>query len=168
MLDPTTSMALRVAPKWTPDLADKIQRLWTVSKLSATEIADVLSREDRVSFSRNSVIGKLHRLGLTRPKTERSPRDPSHRPRMKSASVMLKRIESRRTNRKTLTVAPACEEAFLDITLIELTRETCRWPRGGERNALETTFCGQKPLGDHPYCPYHFGLAYAKPWERAA
>jgi GcrA cell cycle regulator len=154
--------------RWTDQLKEKAKSLW-LSNMSATEIADVFWREDRVSFTRNAVIGKLHRMGLTSQTSEREPRAKKPRPRMQSVGVMLKRIEGRQTHRKELPAPLVCEETFLGVALLDLkpflSRDynECRWPTGGEANPAETTFCGQQTMeSGGSYCPFHFSIAYAK------
>ena len=48
---------------WTDALSDKITLLWETQ--SATEIASTLGTEHQIYVTRNAVVGRLHRLGLT-------------------------------------------------------------------------------------------------------
>ncbi len=53
---------------WTPELRAKLSELWRAG-FSASEIATELGR----GFSRNSIIGKAHRMGLSQRKRDSLP-----------------------------------------------------------------------------------------------
>ena len=63
---------------WTDDRVDLLKKLWAEG-LSASQIAGRLG-----SVTRNAVIGKVHRLGLSGRAT--TSRMKSHRPRQRMAS----------------------------------------------------------------------------------
>lgn len=141
----------RKGPKsnWTAATVEQAAQLWEAG-MSAAEIAAVLPG----SFSRNSVIGKLHRLGMMNKIADKPP--PKPRPRPASA-------------RRLPTVAPLTPRPLVQappapprpkpsgkLTLIGLDESTCKWPIG-EVGAEGFHFCGAPKVRDVgvPYCPYH-------------
>lgn len=51
------------ASAWTDERVEVVKAMWPDGK-SATQIRVVLNRDHGASFSRNAIIGKIHRLGL--------------------------------------------------------------------------------------------------------
>ena len=58
---------------WTPAALDDLHRLYVRDQLSAAETARVLG----AGATRNAVLGKVHRLGWTRPEPPRAGRKPA-------------------------------------------------------------------------------------------
>ncbi|WP_051443777.1 GcrA family cell cycle regulator [Afipia sp. P52-10] len=160
---------------WTDERVEQLKTLWEAGKLSASEIADALGNH----VSRNAVIAKAHRLGLSgrhqgvKPgsvRGARAPRQPGNR------MVRVPRAPSR----VTVALAQAADiEPELDLqlsadiikfdqrkTLIELTDATCHWPVG---DPLEPDFhfCGGKTLAGVSYCAHHTRIAYQPSDARA-
>ncbi len=139
---------------WTDDNVATTKRLFLEGK-SATEISGVIHAP-----TRNAVIGKLHRLGLTKsdkPRTvaaERVPRAPRPRvapppPATSARAPVMPRVEA----------SPIPIFAVGDIaerpTLVQLQRRGCRWPLG-ETTGAEQRFCGcPQASDDGPYCLEH-------------
>jgi hypothetical protein len=74
--------------KWTDERVELLKKLWADGLLSASQIAAELG-----GISRNSVIGKVHRLGLSgRP---RAPRKPRRRPALGRPAGGLRRKPER-------------------------------------------------------------------------
>ena len=113
---------------------------WTVDR---TELLVELRKQhqpvpvmvDRLGLSRNAIIGKLHRLGL-------------------SVARIRKPVP-------TLTASePPSEEVLkAGVTLMQLTDKTCRWPLGDVRDP-GFIYCGELPLEGCPYCEEHAKIAY--------
>jgi hypothetical protein len=53
------------------------------------------------------------------------------------------------------------------LTVIELTKTTCRWPTGNPRDLKTFRYCGEAAPGG-PYCERHAQLAYLPRLPRAA
>ena len=134
---------------WTDTRIDLLTQFWR-DGLSASQIAQRLG-----GVTRNAVIGKVHRLGLSgratpskpRRLVERvaRPRRPA-RPARAAASV------------RTLPVRLA-DEAPGAATPLTLGAHMCKWPIGDPK--LDTfTFCGRAVPGDGPYCREHAAVAY--------
>jgi GcrA cell cycle regulator len=155
---------------WTDERVELLKKLWS-DGLSASQIAGELG-----GITRNAVIGKVHRLGLSgRAKSAsanvsrpRKARSSSHMLRMARASV--------RGNTALAHAYEVEEEATPDLieniipigqrrTILELTELTCRWPIG-DPGSTEFFFCGGNTVGGLPYCAYHSRLAYQPASDR--
>jgi GcrA cell cycle regulator len=149
---------------WTDERVETLKKLWAEG-LSASQIAAQLG-----GITRNAVIGKVHRLGLSG--RAKSPSSAAPRPRKPRAHTHVLRV-SRPALRGNTALAHAYE---LDIepepqlldnviplgqrrSLLELTESTCRWPIG-DPGSPEFFFCGGQAVGGLPYCPYHSRVAY--------
>jgi len=156
---------------WTDDRVEQLKKLWE-SGLSASQIAAELG-----NITRNAVIGKVHRLGLSgRAKSPSSSAAP--RQRKVRAPQHMMRI-SRPMARGNTALAHAFEVeaepdpiAFDNVvpmnqrrTLLELTEDTCHWPVG-DPGSSEFFFCGGKALGGLPYCAHHSRVAYQPASDR--
>src|ERR1700756_3191542 len=149
---------------WTDERVENLKKLWT-DGLSASQIAAELG-----GITRNAVIGKVHRLGLSG--RAKSPTSAAPRPRKARAHSHMLR-GSRPAIRGNTALAHAYEvevepepELVDNIiplgqrrTILELTEETCRWPIG-DPGSPEFFFCGGHTIAGLPYCAYHSRVAY--------
>ena len=152
---------------WTDERVEILKKRWAEG-LSASQIAAELG-----GITRNAVIGKVHRLGLSG--RAKSPSSAAPRPRKPRAHSQMLRV-SRPTVRGNTALAHAYdlevepEPELLDNvipigqrrTLLELTEETCRWPIGDPGHA-DFFFCGGPSITSLPYCAYHSRVAYQPP-----
>jgi GcrA cell cycle regulator len=149
---------------WTDERVETLKKLWADGH-SASQIAAELG-----GITRNAVIGKVHRLGLSG--RAKSPSSAAPRPRKPRAGSQMLRV-SRSSMRGNTALAHAYE---LDIepepqlidnviplgqrrSLLELTEDTCRWPIG-DPGAADFFFCGGPTITSLPYCAYHSRVAY--------
>lgn len=158
------------AINWTDDRVEQLKKLWE-SGLSASQIAAELG-----NITRNAVIGKVHRLGLSG--RAKAPSSAAPRQRKVRAPQHMMRI-SRPMSRGNTALAQAFEVeveadpvAFDNVvpmgqrrTLLELTEDTCHWPIG-DPGSTEFFFCGGKALGGLPYCAQHSRVAYQPASDR--
>ena len=155
---------------WTDERVELLKKLWS-DGLSASQIAAELG-----GITRNAVIGKVHRLGLSgRAKSSSSS---SPRPRKARSSSHMLRI-GRASIRGNTALAHAYdldlepEPELVDNviplgqrrTILELTEETCRWPIGDPGGA-DFFFCGGQTVTGLPYCGYHSRVAYQPAADR--
>ncbi|MBR6411612.1 MAG: global cell cycle regulator GcrA-like protein [Alphaproteobacteria bacterium] len=125
---------------WTMDKIKQLKKLWTKGK-STVEIAKELG------ISKNSVIGKVHRLDLTaRPSPIKKKEVPAPAP------VPSKPQPKKKTVGK-------CH-------LMDLKSNTCRWPIGEPENE-DFHFCGKTTVTGKPYCEEHCKAAYTSLKELA-
>ena len=136
---------------WTDAAIARLKALWGEG-LSASECGK------RMGVSRNSVIGKIHRLGLSH--KYRRPRERAPRMRAKAKPQM-------RTNNRPLPppepyqAPPPSEEPRRGaFDLLELKLGQCRYPEG---NGPPFRFCGAPITDGYPYCLEHAELCYNKP-----
>ncbi|MEO1200413.1 MAG: GcrA family cell cycle regulator [Pseudomonadota bacterium] len=157
---------------WTDERVELLKRLWAEG-LSASQIAGQLG-----GVTRNAVIGKVHRLGLsgraksTRPVAPRQKRSrPATRPSGKRPSAPTMGNVALKANPET-EIAP--EPAPLPsvvvpmsrrASIMELNERTCRWPIG-DPGTEDFHYCGCPSEPGSPYCDYHAQIAYQPSAER--
>lgn len=151
---------------WNELVVIKLKALWSLGE-TATKIAEQIP-----GTTRNSVLGKAHRLNLPvrANLTERRPRppwDPNRDPRRKVEKVPK---PEREAAAKKVRAAPrvfafraqipirkkAVAPEFLGLELIELERNACRYPHGEG----PYFFCGQPSEPTSSYCSYHAGICF--------
>lgn len=158
---------------WTTERVELLKKLWGEG-LSASQIAGELG-----GVTRNAVIGKVHRLGLSgRAKTPAPTSKPRRsRPSTPSASTAsgsrpsASQPQSRGATALKMAPAPVAEvkpaaEPIAELvpiseraTILTLTERTCKWPIG-DPSREDFYFCGRHSEPGVPYCPYHCKLAY--------
>ncbi|WP_374547043.1 GcrA family cell cycle regulator [Rhodoblastus sp.] len=158
---------------WTDERVELLKKMW-LEGLSASQIAGELSH----GITRNAVIGKVHRLGLSG--RVKSPVPAPARPRAKTRPEEDVRTPSAPVSHGNLAVAvetrpaPAPRRAAADVvipmservTIMDLRESMCRWPMGDPASA-EFRYCGAKmQIGLGPYCTYHARIAYQPAQDR--
>ena len=155
---------------WSDDRVEQLKKLWE-GGLSASQIAAELG-----SVTRNAVIGKVHRLGLSG--RAKSPSSAAPRQRKARPERHMMRV-ARPASRGNTALAHAFEvELEPDpvaydnvvpisqrLSLLELNEATCHWPIGDPASS-EFFFCGGKALTSLPYCAYHSRIAYQPAGDR--
>lgn len=134
-----------------------IKRLWVEGK-SATEICVILADTFGTKRSRNAVIGKVHREGLSRkttgvkinhaPRPPKPKRETSTRREVFTAKAFdaFKQIDQAQT-------IPANDKPIGGVTIIELRHNHCRWPISGRGEHMLS--CGATKRDGSPYCAEH-------------
>jgi GcrA cell cycle regulator len=153
---------------WTDERVELLKKLWAEG-LSASQIAAELG-----GVTRNAVIGKVHRLGLSgRAKAPSSAIPRPRKPRAASTGIRMSRPAARGNTalaRQAIVAydleteaEPEPLENIVPIgqrcSLLELSDAKCRWPIG-DPGATDFFFCGGRPVGELPYCAYHARIAY--------
>ena len=129
-----------MAIDWTPDRVKTLMALWAEG-ISTLEIGR------RLGVTKNSVVGKVHRLGL--PKRQ-SPINST--PRSPRVAKLVQPIRP----------APVAIPRAADmVKMEELTAGMCNWPEG-EPGQDDLRFCGQPSVEGKPYCAHHCARAYVK------
>jgi GcrA cell cycle regulator len=151
---------------WTDERVELLKKLWT-DGLSASQIAAELG-----GITRNAVIGKVHRLGLSGRAKSPSSSAPRQRRTRPSHIMRVPRPAMRGNTALATSYAYDLEvEAELEPienvtpigqrrTLLELNESTCRWPIGDPSNTTDFYFCGGPPISGLPYCSFHSRVAY--------
>ena len=149
---------------WTDERVELLKKLWS-DGLSASQIAAELG-----GITRNAVIGKVHRLGLSgRAKSAsagaarpRKTRSPAHmlrigRPAIRGNTALAHAydVEAEAEPEPIDNIIPIGQRR----TLLELNEQTCRWPIG-DPSSGDFFFCGGNTVAGLPYCAYHARMAY--------
>lgn len=130
---------------WTEDRVELLKKLWAEG-LSASQIARTMG-----DVTRNAVIGKVHRLGLSgRATTSRA-----DRPRR----ATIPKPQPKPVVAEPASVAEATLSNGEFATVMTLNGVMCRWPIG-DPGASDFHFCGNQTESGDPYCTAHAELAY--------
>ncbi len=167
---------------WTSERVELLAKLWS-DGLSASQIAAELG-----GVTRNAVIGKVHRLGLSgrakAPVTSQKAR-PSSKPAKTAGhgeapqaetapQVTPQSVGATALKMETMPQAAPAPEAkpvaeLVPIakraTILTLTERTCKWPIG-DPTKDDFYFCGNNSNPGVPYCPYHCRIAYQPASDR--
>ncbi|WP_417670653.1 GcrA family cell cycle regulator [Roseibium sp.] len=158
---------------WTNDRVELLKKLWTEGH-SASQIANELG-----GVTRNAVIGKVHRLGLSgrakapapasKPRRSRTASSPSaSAPRAASSQPQTQGAAALKMESAPAPVAqikpeaePIAELVPLSerATILSLTERTCKWPIG-DPGSEDFYFCGRNSDAGVPYCAHHCKIAY--------
>jgi len=144
---------------WSTDRIEQLKRCFDAG-LTCSQIA----RE--IGVTRNAVIGKMNRMGLSRPRDVLSAQ-------MRRASKLARAKPERNWRRLTIIAQrkmlrdafPVAEPEEIPIyngrgcTLLELKQGQCRWPIN-EPGAENFCFCGNEAFQGFSYCAGHARLAY--------
>lgn len=146
--------------RWTDEAVDELKRLWCKEGASASVAAQLLSQTFGGYVTRNSVIGKANRLGLTHPEGKIA----SARRRKKASQVVKKSLTSQPP--KIPSCIPVEPEPINEpddssrISILDLRETTCRFPIGDPRKE-GFGYCGaHSPMGGSPYCAFHHSIVY--------
>ncbi|SFK17218.1 GcrA family cell cycle regulator [Methylocapsa palsarum] len=164
---------------WTDERIDLLQSMW-LQGMSASRIAKELAN----GLTRNAVIGKVYRLGLSgraktpsatvaahshpRPQHKSTPRPSAPRP---SSPMVQGNTALAMQPMASAAPAPAPNKEVVvamaePVTIMDLRESMCRWPIG-DPTASEFRFCGAKKIpGVGPYCACHAGVAYQPQLDR--
>ena len=145
---------------WTPERDDKLRELWD-SGLTGSQIGV------RLGATKNSVIGRAHRLHLP----PRGKRKAKRKPLTDAAGEVRElTAEDFRAMRPLAEVLPAETDPVIELPALprmprrlliwDLTPRDCKFPIGGSGEFTE--FCGEVRVADRPYCSAHVAVAYRK------
>jgi len=152
---------------WTEDRVEMLKKLWA-DGLSASQIAKRLG-----GVTRNAVIGKVHRLGLSGRAT---PSRPTRRAPVKASAPAARAKPAAQTSKAPVAprpaapapvkrpapVAPAEAKRLASgdfATVLTLKDSMCKWPLGDPADAT-FRFCGHKTEPGQTYCEAHKAVAY--------
>src|ERR1044072_8107279 len=163
---------------WTEERVELLKKLWSEG-LSASAIAAELG-----GVTRNAVIGKVHRLGLSggaeAPSHQPQPRVKPTRtpsPPMRSPAAFVRGNVALASDLLPASVlAPQAlpeprpiEDVVIPlsqrVTIMELNEQMCRWPLG-DPGREDFRFCGTRVGPGGPYCTHHAAIAYQPVLDR--
>jgi GcrA cell cycle regulator len=152
---------------WDKERTADLITMWNEG-LSASEIGAALTRKYHFPFTRNSVIGRAHRVHLAARQSpilsEAQPK-PAKVIRIREPKpVQVRRVQTRKpvAPAPTPIPSPIPEEptpVVIDETAGMSLEEVqnvngCRWPFG-DRKERARRFCGAPQHQDHAYCEHH-------------
>ncbi|MCI4645595.1 MAG: GcrA cell cycle regulator [Hyphomonadaceae bacterium] len=153
---------------WTDERVETLKKLWAEGH-SASQIAKELG-----GVTRNAVIGKVHRLGLSgratpsrpvkrpprlaRPKPRILPDGTVKTPQPRSASPAV--TKATREDRAEIEALPPLElKNGEKATVLNLSGSMCKWPIGDPADP-NFAFCGRNAECGSPYCAEHAKIAF--------
>ena len=108
-----------------------------------------------IGVSRNAVIGKMSRLGLSRGRTRAAPGSQSkgsiRRPAVLTQRLLLKALFVSAPIADNVVSAEPC-------SLLNLAPRKCRWPISAA--SFDFSFCGNATIDGMSYCAGHARMAY--------
>ncbi|HJP69772.1 MAG TPA: GcrA family cell cycle regulator [Sphingomicrobium sp.] len=136
------------------------------AKMSFSQAAAELNAKHGTTYSRNATAGRANRLGLKSlcPKSAGQPR---RRRQRKGEATAIGIVE--RTRRKAehqfkcepMTGLRIADVVPLNISIYELTDQTCKWPYGDNPPFV---YCGLPVFESCSYCADHVALS-TRPWQ---
>lgn len=155
-----SAASVTAAAEWTEERVEQLKTLWN-GGMSASQVANEMA----CGFTRNAIIGKVHRLKLERRSNgtatfsagvrARKAKAHGNRNQPKVQNIVAS-IQARRE-------APGIEPVPLPVTpelkptidsVLGLTAHACKWPIGDPK-LPGFGFCGRNPKEDSPYCERH-------------
>lgn len=151
---------------WTDERVETLKKLWTEG-LSASQIATSLGE-----VTRNAVIGKIHRLGLSG-RVRAGVAQPVRKAKQQAPATVRRNVRPAAVGNAALQLEPAFAVAVETqpqpvaavvpmterVTIMMLTEQTCRWPMG-DPGSESFSFCGKRSDSGIPYCATHARIAY--------
>jgi len=145
---------------WTEDRVGALTKLWLEGQ-SASQIAKALGG----GVTRNAVIGKVHRLGLSGRAAPSQPARTTYRPTRPRAAAPApaqpsapRRIEAAQPRPVTPPRPEPAPELPGTATVMTLGAHMCKWPIG-DPSSTEFSFCGRR-ASEGVYCVEHARVAY--------
>jgi GcrA cell cycle regulator len=161
---PTPKSIAIPSSTWTAQRIEQL-RSCVAAGMTCSEIAA------EIGVTRNAVIGKIHRLGLSSgrpagaparastscPPRARHPRVPTQRGLLRLAYAQASLGEQATLNVSVASAHPR--------SLVEIAERQCRWPIG-DPAATDFVFCGNDAITGFTYCLGHARMAYRAPASR--
>ena len=158
---------------WNDETIAELRRMWSEG-MSASQVARQLGG----GLTRNAVIGKVHRLGLSGREAPSRPRSLGGRPpgsrtqnraaaaAAPTAPAALAAAAPTAKLAPIIVAAPPVRPAEIcedkaSATILTLGEHACRWPIG-DPDQGDFGFCGARRLGRGPYCEGHSGVSMRK------
>jgi GcrA cell cycle regulator len=160
---------------WTDERVEQLKKMW-LEGMSASQIANELA----LGVTRNAVIGKVHRLGLSGRVKSPAPAPARPRPKTRPEDEAVKPAAPVSHGNLALAVeaspapAPAPRPVAQDVvipiservSIMDLRESMCRWPLG-DPTSPDFRFCGARmQAGLGPYCAQHARIAYQPTQDR--
>jgi GcrA cell cycle regulator len=147
---------------WTTERIEQLRHC-VVTGLTCSQIAA------EIGVTRNAVIGKIHRLGLSpaRPPGGSARACATHarkNPRRRLLRLLAAEAPSIVVDEAT---AAAPIESAQRCSLLDIDHSRCHWPLGDPHDT-DFAMCGNAAIKGFSYCPGHARMAYRLPGQRRA
>ncbi len=127
--------------KWNDELIAQLKELYLEQTLPTAEIAKQLG------FTKNAIIGKIHRLNLSRVSNNKDSEDISSSDDQDFIYDFTTPFLSNNDKKEKG-----------EYKLEEIEAGMCIWPYGDRESGF--SFCGEKTFSDKPYCSEHYDAVY--------
>lgn len=173
---------------WNDERVELLKKLWAEG-MTASQISAALG-----GVTRNAVIGKIHRLGLSGrtkstgeaaaavsvpeivddalpPEIEAVAEAAPVQPEPPAPAPAILRVEEPAPVRPAPVIRPAMPKSEVVVPFVErttimtLTANACRWPIG-DPGSEGFHFCGKRSQPGIPYCTEHARIAYQPSADR--
>lgn len=132
-------MSTKKDTKWTEELVEELKILYLEKNYSTLNIAK------KLGFTKNAVIGKIHRLGLSKNKEDTI------------EETQEKELDFNYTSVVTNVIKGVGKKAHKgEYTLENIQNNMCVWPYGEDN----FTFCGDIVVKGKQYCQEHLDTVY--------
>lgn len=148
---------------WDDNRIEQLKKLWGEG-LSASQIAAELG-----GVTRNAVIGKVHRLGLSgrtkaKPAAAARPRNKTIKAPARTTTVSFRGNLAVVEMVDAIAVAEPVRESVVipmsrRVSIMELREGVCRWPLGDPLQA-DFAYCGADCGAGKTYCEAHARIAF--------
>jgi GcrA cell cycle regulator len=152
---------------WTEEMLTCLKERHAAGGLSTRGLSVELSKIFGKEITRNAIIGKLHRLGLTdKDKRTLAPKKPTASHPGRIATKLVAKIVP--CAAPVVKVASPTAQVFrgkevkggMTASIHELCEGTCKWPLGSFMDRPPYAYCGGHALAGRPYCAHHDGVAH--------
>ncbi|MEI9903635.1 MAG: GcrA family cell cycle regulator [Asticcacaulis sp.] len=150
---------------WTDERVETLKKLWQEGH-SASQIAKQLG-----GVTRNAVIGKVHRLGLSGRAAPSQPTRPLYKPARPARPAVSPQSHGPShaaplPRREPVIARPVISQPLVPYveepgtaTVLTLGAKMCKWPIG-DPSSDSFSFCGRVASDGTPYCVEHARVAY--------
>jgi len=149
---------------WAPEHTSAL-REFIARGMSFAAAADALNARFGTAYSRNAAIGRARRIGLAVPVRceDRPPLVPRAPKPPKAAATKPREFFGEAAPPRAAERAEPVKLRCVGIqprlvSLVELAKDDCRYPYGGDKEGEAITFCGHPCFGASSYCAPHFHL----------
>lgn len=154
---------MTTAPPWTPAEIELLRTL-TAECFTASQIAARVGN----GKTRNSVVGKWFRLGLSksRPKPERTGKIKLTPASEKAPRVHRPSVKRPEPSLPALPVPAVIEpEPIVGVNVVQLESRMCKFPIGDPQQP-DFRYCGKPQRENSPYCAHHAAICYQPASDR--
>ncbi len=114
-----------------------------------------------LSTTRNTIIGKAHRLNL--PMHVNAAHHPDRPRKMREKRTSVRRPRTRTAPRPMVLIVSPAAPTSLDIAFLDLQPHHCRYATTADAPYL---FCGEAKTEKSSYCAFHDSLCHETPKQR--